>query len=381
MWRREPYRVLFPLGLLLGWSGVLHWLLHGLGWLADYRPVFHSIAQVQGFLICFALGFLMTAIPRRTESAPPAAWQMTLAVIAPVATVICAWFRLRALSQVFWLSLVGMLIAFAMSRFRSGTASRRPPNSFVWIPLSLAVGVGGSLLIGAYGILGDEYYGLHELGRMFLQQGMFLGLVVGAGGMVLPLLTRGVAPPDGLATPRDRLARAGHVLAALTLVVSFWWEREVSLQGALAFRALLLAWLLVLTAGIWRRPTVPGWHRRLVWLSAWMLPLGYALAALFPEHKKAGLHVAFIGGLAMMSLSVGLHITLAHGGYERLVRGRAWQVPIFGALLVAAAVFRALMDFDAPRFFVWLAMAAGAFLVASLLWATLALPRMWRESS
>jgi len=48
---------------------------------------------------------------------------------------------------------------------------------------------------------------------------------------------------------------------------------------------------------------------------------------------------------------------------------------------VAAAIFRALMDFDAPRFFVWLAAAAGAFLVATLLWAMLALPRMWRESS
>ena len=50
-WRREPYRLFFPLGLLLGWCGVLHWLLYGTGVLADYRPVFHAIAQVQGFLI------------------------------------------------------------------------------------------------------------------------------------------------------------------------------------------------------------------------------------------------------------------------------------------------------------------------------------------
>ncbi len=110
-----------------------------------------------------------------------------------------------------------------------------------------------------------------------------------------------------------------------------------------------------------------------------MLPLGYALAALFPEQKKAGLHVAFIGGLAMLALSVGLHVTLTHGGYERLVRGRPWQVPCYGAFLIGATIFRALMDFDAPRFFVWMAMSAEAFLVATLLWAALALPRLWRE--
>jgi uncharacterized protein involved in response to NO len=39
----QPYRLFFPLGLLLAWAGVLHWLLHGLGVLPDYRPVFHAI--------------------------------------------------------------------------------------------------------------------------------------------------------------------------------------------------------------------------------------------------------------------------------------------------------------------------------------------------
>ena len=74
-WRREPYKVLFPLGMLLAWAGVLHWFLHGIGVLHDYRPVFHSIAQIQGFMMCFAVGFLFTAIPRRTGTWPPAATQ------------------------------------------------------------------------------------------------------------------------------------------------------------------------------------------------------------------------------------------------------------------------------------------------------------------
>src|SRR4029450_11771560 len=87
---------------------------------------------------------------------------------------------------------------------------------------------------------------------------------------------------------------------------------------------------------IYRLPTLPGWHRRLVWLSAWMIPAGYILASLFPLQVKAGLHVVFIGGFALMALSVGLHVTLAHGGYTRLVSARPWQVPGDGGVLVAA---------------------------------------------
>ena len=56
LWRHEPYRLFFPLGALLAWAGVLHWLLHSVGLLASYEPVFHSIAQIQGFMMCFAVG-------------------------------------------------------------------------------------------------------------------------------------------------------------------------------------------------------------------------------------------------------------------------------------------------------------------------------------
>jgi uncharacterized protein involved in response to NO len=380
VWRREPYRLFFPLGLALAWAGVLHWLLHALGLLPDYRPVFHSIAQIQGFLICFALGFLFTAIPRRTGTAPPAAWQILLAAACTVATVNCAWFELFGLSQIFWITIVITLISFAVKRFRSAQATRRPPNGFVWIPLSLAIGVAGSILIGAYGILGDDYYRLHELGRLLLLQGMFSGLIVGAGSMVLPLLTRGEGPPDGAATAKDRRARLAHLVAALLLAGSFWWEEAIDLQSGLAFRAVLIGWLLVVVAGIWRKPTIPGWHRRLVWLSAWAIPLGYTLAAIFPAQKKAGLHVVFIGGFAMMALSVGLHVTLAHGGHQKLARGRPWQVLLCGGFLLISALFRALVDFDSSRFFPWLAASAGAFLIATLFWAALALPRMWRDN-
>ena len=107
-----------------------------------------------------------------------------------------------------------------------------------------------------------------------------------------------------------------------------------------------------------------------------MVPVGYLVAVVFPLHHKAGLHLVFIGGFAAMALSVGIHVTLAHGGHAQLVKGRPWQVPIVGALLLAAAICRALVDFDQARFFVWLGAASACFLGATIFWGWLVLPRL-----
>src|ERR1035437_201255 len=69
--RNGPYRLLFPLGVLCGLIGVGHWMLWSIGWLAESHSFFHASMQVQGFLTCFVVGFLMTALPRFL-GAPPA---------------------------------------------------------------------------------------------------------------------------------------------------------------------------------------------------------------------------------------------------------------------------------------------------------------------
>ncbi|MFT4572297.1 MAG: hypothetical protein ACI8TX_000209 [Hyphomicrobiaceae bacterium] len=61
LWQREPFRILFALGILLSWAGVFHWLFYALGILENYRPIFHAMTQIQGFMMCFA-GSVLTGI-------------------------------------------------------------------------------------------------------------------------------------------------------------------------------------------------------------------------------------------------------------------------------------------------------------------------------
>ena len=366
-WRSEPYRLLFPLGVLLAWAGVLHWFLLAVGVIQEYRSIFHAFAQIEGFMTCFAVGFLFTLIPRRTATAPPAAWQMAVAMAAPVSIVICAWFEKSAASQLPWLVLMGVLIQFAVSRFRAPGAGLRIPNSFVWVVLALLMGVGGSILAGVGAALGEEMFWLHEIGRAVVLQGMFTGLVIGIGGMLVPVITRGVPPLAGAAG--STLVKLLHLAAGIAFIATFVVEALVSVRFGFALRAAIVLAVLLASAEIWRLPSVPGLHRRFIWFAAWLLPAGYACVALFPEYPKAGLHVVFIGCFALLALFISIHVVLSHGGAPQILDVRPWPVGLMGTLLLLAVGLRVLVNADQAHVYRWLGGAAAAFLIATVVWA------------
>src|SRR5215510_4184758 len=85
----EPFRVLFPLGVLVGWVGVGHWLAYGVGVITQFSCLLHGVIQMQAFVGAFAAGFLLTALPRRTGS-PPASRGFVAAVCLAVAVMVWA---------------------------------------------------------------------------------------------------------------------------------------------------------------------------------------------------------------------------------------------------------------------------------------------------
>jgi len=370
-WRSEPYRLLFPLGALLAWAGVLHWLLLAAGAIDGYRSTFHAIAQVQGFMTCFAVGFLFTFIPRRTGGPPASAWQVIAVTVAPVATTAFAWFELWVASQACWLAGVLVVMGFAFSRVRRASPRGSFPPGFLWVPGALFGSVAAAVVAGVGGAGGDDLLWLHDLGRSFIQQGLFTGLVLGVGSLLLPVLAYGKPPRPG----GGRGAVAAHAAAIAAFVASFVVEQRASMSAGFAMRAAVTAGVLW-SAGLWRRPTMPGLHRLLAWLSAWCLPLGALAVAAFPGYRRAGLHVTFIGCFALAALSVSVHVALTHAGRARLLERRPRQVIGFALLLAAALVFRAAVDLDPVRFNVWLGCASGSFLAATVLWGWLVVPNL-----
>ena len=112
--RREPFRLLFPLGALLALAGVLPWLLFGTGLSRLYLGVYHAFTMTQAFLIAVAAGFLGTMLPRRTGAAPLSPWELAL-MIGALASIPAALLVDRvALAEFAYLVAVGTLAQFAL---------------------------------------------------------------------------------------------------------------------------------------------------------------------------------------------------------------------------------------------------------------------------
>src|SRR5580692_3915357 len=84
----DPYRVFFPLGILLGAMGVAIWPLYYYGVTEGYSGRAHAFVQTDGFLYSFIIGFLLTAVPRFTGTAAPSRRiQYALASIVAISAI------------------------------------------------------------------------------------------------------------------------------------------------------------------------------------------------------------------------------------------------------------------------------------------------------
>jgi len=372
-----PYRILFPLGAILGALGVGHWLLYTRGLSDTYSGQGHALVQMQAFLLAFACGFLMTMLPRRTQTSGPARMEvlgLALALIGVGAPHLTDRF---ALGQIGYLIALALLIRFAASRVRQSAPERRPPRAFVLVPCGLVAAVGGGLLlwlaaadrIGPWGV---------AVGRGLVQEATFLGLVLGVGHLLHPAL---MGPP---ADPRPApLARVPGVYPALGLLLlatypaARWLENTRDLEFAVRSMYLLRAGLVTAILGLgmraYRTPRAPGLNRWFVWIAFWMIPLGLWFAGFFPPLRVAYLHVTFVGGFSLLTFAISGHVVAVHGGRPELALRRPWQVGVFGGLFLFAMVTRVSAD-SLITYSIHIEGAALAWMLALVFWAVFAGP-------
>jgi hypothetical protein len=349
MLRREPWRALFPLGMVLAWLGVVPWLLFALrlpgavkpfyGALA-YRSFFHPVAELEGFVGCFAAGLLFTLLPRETGAAPPSAWQVGSAFLAPLASAVLGAIGYWPQGQAAMALLLLAALAFLLERL-----PRPLPTGAIWLLFGFALCIAGAALGEAALRHGDEWFWLHEDARDLVMQGLFSCLAIGAGRML-----RGDEPPPRLQT------RLLHAAAGLAFAASFFIGAR---HLGFALRALITALL--------ARPLRPRWEfgpenlrRGLAHLALWLLAFGNAWAAVAPIVRRAGLHVIFIGCFGTLLLAA---LSKARQG------GRTMAAA--AGLFALATLARAMVEVDPRSFHLWMGLAAASYLCATVACATL----------
>jgi uncharacterized protein involved in response to NO len=368
--RREPFRLLFPLGALLALAGVLPWLLFGSGLSRLYLGAYHAFTMTQAFLVAVAAGFLGTMIPRRSGAEPQSWLELAIQCVTLLIIPVAALFEHLALAQLAYLVAVLTLAQFALRRLRR--SPKVIPPSFVLIPFALTAGVLGalSLLVAACG--GPAW--TIAVGRGLVEEGVLLPLVMALAPMLTPIILDDKRAPDGQGTQLRRAHLVVGVLFLASFALQLRWPRI-----ALAIRGGLVAFEVFVVAAVAHKPRVPGLHRRVYQLALMMAPLGLLAAAASPAYRVPLLHLTFIGGLSLLVFAVGAHVTFLHTGREMLARRRPWPIALVATLAVVAMLVRVSAERLASHYVEMLGLAAMLWLSAMAVWAIYLGPMMLRR--
>lgn len=373
----DPYRLYFPLGLVFGAAGTLLWVFFGFGAFTSYPGAVHADLMVGGFLLSFATGFLMTAVPRFTGAASARNFELVTGLLLQASLLVLASLGNRTAFHVLSFLSLAFLVSFAAQRFLARNYD--PPPFFVFVGLGLASGLAGSLGM-ALTDAGTISGGAAALLRILYYQGTMLCLVLGVGGQLLPAFFGWKDFSKVILTTKQPALRLTEVkrvaLLAVTLFVSFVLEGLVHVESGRILRALLVSFVAFTAWRLHKRPSNRGYLTFWLWMSAWFLVIGNWIYAVFPDYSIHGIHLVFVGGFSQMTLMIASRVILSHGGYDLILEQKTRAIAWAGALLSLAAIARVSVGITQASYLHHLAYAAAVWIVGAGIWAFFFFPRM-----
>src|SRR5215471_9869146 len=254
----DPYRIFFPLGIVLGAMGVSIWPLYYYGFTESYSGRAHAFVQTDGFLYAFIAGFLLTAIPRFTGTEPPSRRvQYVLAAIIAICAISFEFEFFIAGHTIFLIAHL-MLLVLLIRRFLR--RRQDPPDTFPLVGFGLLSGTLAALINAgiAWNVIGPFW---DPLGKRLMTEGMVLLLVLGIGGFLGPRLV-GFARLPQFDKPqlanRERPSRKAHLytLAGLLIMLSLIAESGFGISAMAFVRAAAASVVILSTLRPWRLPAV-----------------------------------------------------------------------------------------------------------------------------
>jgi uncharacterized protein involved in response to NO len=374
----EPFRLLFPVGALLGVYGVMMWPLYIWNITGTYPGQWHARIMVEGFLTAFVIGFLGTALPRLLE-VPRMTLLETLGFCASVLGVGVLHARGETMwgDQLFFVTLCGLLGTLGMRGFLF--RKDVPPPAFVLVMLGMACALFGSgvqVVMDVSPSLLPEW--CFPLSKLLLYQGYLIFPIMGIGAFLLPRffgLPNRQSFPESLALPPGWMQGAMFALLCGGMVMTGFvleargepgWGNGLRAAGVLLY---FLREVPVHRAG-WGGGTLAFGLR----LALFSIPAAYLTMAIWPDHSFALLHLLFITGFSLLTLIVASRVILGHSGQSEKFRATLWPVLTLTALLFLAMLTRVSADWMSTIRLSHYAYAAVSWAIGVIVWGVTILP-------
>lgn len=373
----DPFRLLFPLGAILGILGVSLWPWYVFGQGAWYPGQTHARIMTQGFLAAFATGFLGTALPRALQVP-----RLLLGEILTVAAGLSLVVGLQLSRQMLYgdtAFLVVMIFFLSRVILRLPTRVGNPPPGFVLVGMGMLCAlVGTSILILAQSGLLDVPGWVARLGLLFLYQGFLLLPVMGIGAFLLPRFFQNAEERD---FPMSRELPPGWGTGAalalacgVAILASFFLEARGETRWGATLRTVAIVAYFVREVPFfqksWGRCTL-GWGMRVALTS---VPLGYLLIALWPGWALSFLHVVYISGFSLLVFFVASRVVLGHCGREQMIFAPLRWLLIVSVLLAIAVFTRVSTDWMPALRMRHYAYAAITWAIGAFLWFAYVVP-------
>jgi uncharacterized protein involved in response to NO len=373
----EPFRIFFPLATLLGMAGVSLWPLFFSGLHAFYPGPMHARLMIEGFLAGFVIGFLGTALPRLL-SAPPLRRGELATLLALY--LLTAGLHIAQQPRAGDAAFIALLLCFGgCMAARVRRREDLPPPGFVLVAFGLLSGLAGPAL-WLCGLQGWVSGRVMMFGGLLLNQGFVLFPLLGIGTFLLP---RFLHLRDLRSMAEERRTSPGWWLRAvfsgatgLALLGSFWLEAgDPSALAAPWLRATAATTYLAAMIPFHRQSGFPRTASLAVQISLVALIAGLLFPLVWPGQRVAGMHIVFLGGFSLITLTVATRVVLGHSGNEALFETRLPSLQLATLLLLAGAVLRAAGDFSPERPH-WLTAASYLWILAAGVWGFAVLPKV-----
>lgn len=372
----EPFRIFFPLGLLLGAIGVALWPLFVWHAINFYPRDAHLRLMIEGMMGSFIIGFLGTAGPRLLDARPFAAIETSTLLALQIVTATLHLAQKQKAADAAFLVLLLFFLGIMGSRAR--TRKDLPPPNFVLVLFGFLNAIFGIVFMFAAREVTNGV-SLNQLGALMLNQGFVLFPMLGVGAFFFPKLLGGAKPEPADLNTAIVLWRKRALIAVLTGVViwiSFALEALDWQRTAAIVRGSAVLFYFVFQGHLFEKPSGPPFLAHCFRWGAVLLILALLFPAALPTFRVANLHLAFIGGFTIILFTVSTRVILGHSGHGHLFQKRLRFLIVSLVLLIIAMLARVGADFFPPGRNSHLVYAALIWLIAAAVWAWALVPKL-----